>query len=37
MPYSAEHKRDTRQRILESARRLFNRKGFLDVSIEEVM
>jgi AcrR family transcriptional regulator len=37
MPYSAEHKRDTRQRILESARRLFNRKGFLDVSIGEVM
>jgi TetR/AcrR family transcriptional regulator, transcriptional repressor for nem operon len=37
MPYSAEHKRDTRQRILESARRLFNRKGFLEVSIEEVM
>jgi TetR/AcrR family transcriptional repressor of nem operon len=37
MPYSAEHKRDTRQRILESARRLFNRKGFLDVSIDEVM
>jgi TetR/AcrR family transcriptional regulator, transcriptional repressor for nem operon len=37
MPYSVEHKRDTRQRILESARRLFNRKGFLDVSIDEVM
>jgi TetR/AcrR family transcriptional repressor of nem operon len=37
MPYSAEHKRDTRQRILESARRLFNRKGFLEVSISEVM
>jgi len=37
MPYSAEHKRDTRQRILESARRLFNSKGFAEVSIGEVM
>src|SRR3977135_2900747 len=37
MPYSAEHKRDTRQRILESARRLFNRKGFSEVSIAEIM
>jgi len=37
MPYSAEHKRDTRQKILESARRLFNRRGFSEVSIGEVM
>src|SRR5215468_8238595 len=37
MPYSASHKLETRQRILESARRLFNAKGFLDVSIDEVM
>ena len=37
MPYSAGHKLETRQRILESARRLFNAKGFLDVSIDEVM
>lgn len=37
MPYSAEHKRDTRQRILESARRLFNSKGFAEVSINEIM
>jgi TetR/AcrR family transcriptional regulator, transcriptional repressor for nem operon len=37
MRYSAEHKLDTRQRILESARRLFNRKGFLEVSIDEIM
>jgi hypothetical protein len=28
MPYLAEHKRDTREKILESARRLFNREGF---------
>src|SRR5258707_9596392 len=37
MPYSAKHKHDTRQRILESARRLFNSKGFADVSIGEIM
>src|SRR5712671_4865464 len=37
MPYSPEHKRDTREKILESARRLFNRKGFAGVSIEEIM
>jgi AcrR family transcriptional regulator len=37
MPYSAEHKQETRQRILESARRLFNSKGFAEVSIQEVM
>jgi TetR/AcrR family transcriptional regulator, transcriptional repressor for nem operon len=37
MPYTPEHKRETRQKILESARRLFNRNGFADVSIDEVM
>jgi TetR/AcrR family transcriptional regulator, transcriptional repressor for nem operon len=37
MPYSPEHKRDTRGKILESARRLFNKKGFSEVSIDEVM
>ena len=37
MPYSPDHKRDTRQRILDSARRLFNKRGFSEVSIEEVM
>ena len=37
MPYSARHKRETRQRILESARRLFNSKGFAEVSIGEIM
>jgi len=37
MPYSSEHKRATRERILESARRLFNSRGFAEVSIGEVM
>src|SRR5262249_16660011 len=37
MPYSREHKHHTRARILESARRLFNKKGFFEVSIDEVM
>src|SRR4029450_13392528 len=29
--------RDTREKILESARRLFNRKGYFGASIEEIM
>jgi TetR/AcrR family transcriptional repressor of nem operon len=37
MPYPPEHKHDIRQKILDSARRLFNKKGFTEVSIEEVM
>lgn len=37
MPYSPQHKQDTRERILESARRLFNSKGFSEVSIEGIM
>ena len=37
MPYTAGHKLQTRQRILESARRLFNAKGFAEVSIAEIM
>ena len=37
MPYQPEHKRETRQRILRSAARLFNRKGFTDVTIAEIM
>jgi AcrR family transcriptional regulator len=37
MPYSPEHKRDTREIIIENARRLFNKKGFSEVSIDEVM
>lgn len=37
MPYTAEHKQKTRQRIVECARELFNRRGFADVSIDEIM
>jgi TetR/AcrR family transcriptional repressor of nem operon len=37
MPYSAQHKQATRARIVESAHHLFNRRGFADVSIDEIM
>lgn len=37
MPYSAEHKQQTRTRIVEAARILFNRHGFQDVTIDMVM
>jgi TetR/AcrR family transcriptional repressor of nem operon len=37
MPYSPQHKRDTRQKILRAAARLFNRKGFSEVTIGEIM
>lgn len=37
MPYSTEHKIQTRGRIVDAARRLFNRYGFEQVSIERVM
>jgi TetR/AcrR family transcriptional repressor of nem operon len=37
MPYSSQHKQATRERIVTSARRLFNRKGFTEVTIDEIM
>lgn len=37
MPYSQEHKQETRERIIESARKLFNSKGFSEVTIDEIM
>ncbi len=37
MPYSSEHKAETRTRIVNCARRLFNRRGFTEVSIDEIM
>lgn len=37
MPYSKEHKQKTRQRILNSAGKLFPRKGYDAVSINDLM
>lgn len=37
MPYSADHKRRTRARIVEAARVLFNRHGFEGVTIDSIM
>lgn len=37
MPYPARHREETRARIVECARELFNRRGFADVSIDDVM
>ena len=37
MPYSSDHKAQTRARIVDAARRLFNRHGFEQVSIDRIM
>lgn len=37
MPHAPQRKQATREQILRSARRLFNRKGFAEVTIEEIM
>ncbi|MFT3921578.1 MAG: helix-turn-helix domain-containing protein [Myxococcales bacterium] len=37
MPYPADHKAKTRARIIESARVMFNRHGFDQVSIDDIM
>ena len=37
MPYSKTHKSEVRARIIESARRLFNRNGFDHVTIDQLM
>ena len=37
MPYTTEHKARTRERIVQSARSMFNRRGFDSVSIEDIM
>lgn len=37
MPYSKEHKQKSRERILESAARLFIASGFDNTSIDEIM
>jgi AcrR family transcriptional regulator len=35
--YSAQRKQETRERIVNSARRLFNRRGFAAVTIDDIM
>lgn len=37
MPYPAEHRERTKEKVIRSARRLFNRHGFAKVSIDDVM
>jgi TetR/AcrR family transcriptional repressor of nem operon len=37
MPYPAGHRHEVRKKIVESARRLFNRHGFDGVSLKQVM
>lgn len=37
MPYTLEHKQQTRERILSSASRLFSRRGYDAVSIDDLM
>jgi TetR/AcrR family transcriptional regulator, transcriptional repressor for nem operon len=37
MPYPAGHREEVKQKIIASARRLFNRRGFEGVSITQIM
>lgn len=37
MPYPAGHREKVRNKIIDSARRLFNRRGFENVSISQIM
>jgi TetR/AcrR family transcriptional repressor of nem operon len=37
MPYPASHRVETKRKIIDSARRLFNRYGFENVSITQIM
>ena len=37
MPYPAGHREQVRKKIVESARRLFNRNGFENVSVDSIM
>src|SRR3981189_3951077 len=37
MPYPAGHRAETRGKIIQSARRLFNRYGFDRVSVDQIM
>jgi TetR/AcrR family transcriptional repressor of nem operon len=37
MPYPAGHRDNVRKKIIQSARRLFNRNGFESVSVNQIM
>jgi TetR/AcrR family transcriptional regulator, transcriptional repressor for nem operon len=37
MPYPAGHRANVRKNIIDSARKLFNRYGFENVSITQIM
>src|SRR6266849_8715257 len=37
MPYPTGHRDEIRRKIIQSARRLFNRRGFENVSVNEIM
>jgi len=37
MPYPASHRVEVKRRIIDSARKLFNRHGFESVSLNQVM
>jgi len=37
MPYAAGHRPEVRKNIVQSARRLFNRHGFENVSVSQIM
>src|SRR6266481_5572305 len=37
MPYPAGHRKEVRQNIIQSARKLFNRYGFENVSLQQIM
>jgi AcrR family transcriptional regulator len=37
MPYPAGHRTEVRKKIVDSARRLFNRHGFDNVSVQQIM
>jgi len=37
MPYAASHRAETKEKIIDSARKLFNRRGFENVSVTQIM
>ncbi len=37
MPYPVGHRTEVKRKIVESARRLFNRHGFDNISVDQIM